>query len=106
MSADYSPPRPNPPTSSNAPRARQGLGDLTSSTLAALLDHVLIRIKLFQLEAKEIRGELLVKFFVLLCAFLFFAIGYVTLLAGGLSMLIIHFQWFWPKCVLIAGGIH
>ena len=103
MSSDNSPPGSNSP---KQPRPRQGLGDLTSSTLAALLDHILIRIKLFQLEAKEIRGELLVKLFVLLTAFLFFAIGYVTVLAGGVSMLIIHFQWPWPKAVLSVGGIH
>lgn len=103
MIADNSSTGPSPP---NQPRPRHGLGDLASTTLAALLDHILIRIKLFQFEAKEIRVELLVKLFVLLTAFLFFAIGYITLLAGGVSMLIIHYQWAWPKTVLSVGGIH
>ncbi len=103
MIADNSP---SGPSSSKHSSPRQGLGDLTSTTLAALLDHILIRIKLFQFEAKEIRGELLVKLFVLLTAFLFFAIGYVTLLAGSVSLLIIHFQWPWPKAVLGLGAIH
>ena len=85
---------------------RQGLGDLTASTIAALLDHILIRIKLFQFEAREIRGELLVKLFVLLTAFLFFALGYVALLTGGVAMLIAHFQWPWPNTVIGVGGIH
>ena len=103
MTADNSPPG---SSSSNQTSPRQGMGDLTASTLAAVLDHIQIRIKLFQFEAKEIRGELLVKLFVLLTAFLFFAIGYVTLLAGGVSMLIVHFQWPWPKTILSVGGLH
>jgi len=103
MSKDNSPPGSS--SSHNFP-PRQGLGDLTASTLAALLDHVLIRIKLFQFEAREIRGELLVKLFVLLTAFLFFALGYVALLTGGVAMLIAHFQWSWPKTVIGVGGLH
>ena len=85
---------------------RSGLGDLTSSTLGALLDHFLVRIKLFQFEAGEIRGELLFKLFVLLTAFLFFALGYVALLTGGVGMLTIHYQWSWTKTLLGVGGLH
>lgn len=98
----------SPPGSSSSqrPPSRPGLGDLTSSTLAALLDHVLIRIKLFQFEAKEIRGELLVKLFVLLTSFLFLALGYIALLAGGVGMMIAHFHWPWPLTVLGVGGLH
>ena len=103
MSTDNSPPGSR--SSQNA-SPRQGLGDLTASTLAAVLDHILIRIKLFQLEAREIRGELLVKLFVLLTAFLFFALGYIALLTGGVAMLIDHFQWPWPKTVISVGGLH
>lgn len=103
MSVDTSPPDSG---SSNHSRPRQGLGDLTTSTLAALLDHALIRIKLFQLEAREIRGELLIKLFVLLSAFLFFALAYVALLAGGVGMFIVHFNWPWPETVLGVGGVH
>lgn len=91
-----------PPT----PPHRPGLGDLTSSTLSALLDHILLRIKLFQFEAREIRGELLVKLFVLLTAFLFFALSYVTLLIGAIAMLTIHFEWSWPTVTLCTGGLH
>ncbi len=96
------------PGSSPFPKAapRQGLGDLTSSTLAALLDHLLARIKLFQFEAKEIRGEILVKLFVVLTAFLFFALGYVTVLAGGLGMLSHYYEWSWPKVVICTGALH
>jgi len=82
------------------------MGDLAASTAAALLDHTLLRIKLFQFEAKEIRGEILLKLFVLLTAFLFFAIGYVALLAGIVAILIAHFQWPWPVTVLSVGGLH
>ncbi len=93
-------------SSPSAPPPRPGLGDLTSSTFAALLDHLLNRIKLFQLEFKEIRGEVLVKLFVLLTAFLFFALGYITVLTGVIGMLTLHFEWSWPKVVLCTGGIH
>ena len=103
MSTDNSPPG---SSSSHNPPPRKGLGDLTASTLAALLDHILIRIKLFKFEAREIRGELLVKLFVLLTAFLFFALGYIALLSGGVAMLIAHFQWAWPKTVICVGGLH
>jgi len=103
MSEDNSPPG---SSSSRSSSPRPGLGDLTTSTLAALLDHVLIRIKLFQFEAREIRMELLVKLFVLLAAFLFCGLGYVALLSGGVGMLIAHFQWPWPKTVIGVGLIH
>lgn len=103
MSTDMSPLGSN---SSQRPPHRPGLGDLTSSTLAALLDHLLIRIKLFQFEAREIRGELLLKLFVLLTAFLFFALGYIALLTGGVGMAIAHFGWPWPTTVLGVGGLH
>ncbi len=93
-------------TSTPPPPARQGLGDLTASTLAAFIDHILARLSLFQLEAKEVRGELLFKLFVILTAFLFFALAYLTLLTGAIGMLTIHFDWSWPKVVLITGGIH
>ncbi|MCF6313738.1 MAG: phage holin family protein [Verrucomicrobiales bacterium] len=92
--------------SSPLPPPRPGLGDLTSSTFAALLKHLLLRVKLFQLEAQEIRGELLLKLFVLLTAFLFFALAYVTMLAGAIAMLSIHFQWTWHKVLLCTGGAH
>ncbi|MFK5920664.1 MAG: phage holin family protein [Verrucomicrobiota bacterium] len=82
------------------------MGDLTASTLAAFTDHILARLSLFQLEAKEIRGELLFKLFVILTAFLFFALAYLTLLTGAIGMLTIHFDWSWPKVVLVTGGIH
>lgn len=98
-----------PPLGSNSsqrPPTRPGLGDLTSSTLAALLDHLLIRIKLFQFEAREIRGEILLKLFVLLTAFLFFALGYIALLTGGVGMAIAHFDWPWTTTVLGVGGLH
>lgn len=98
-----SPPGSNMP---QRPPSRPGLGDLTSSTLAALLDHILIRIKLFQFEAREIRGEILFKLFVLLSAFLFFALGYIALLTGGVGMAIAHFDWPWPTTVLSVGGLH
>lgn len=97
-----------PPATGPFPKTppRQGLGDLTSSTLAALLDHLLARIKLFQFEAKEIRGEILVKLFVVLTAFLFFALGYVTILAGFVGLLSHYYEWSWPKAVLSTGAVH
>ncbi len=88
------------------PPSRPGLGDLTSSTLAALLDHLLVRIKLFQFEAREIRGEILLKLFVLLSAFLFLGLGYIALLAGGVGLVIARFDWPWPSTVLGVGGLH
>ena len=103
MSTDNSPPG---SSSSQNSSSRKGLGDLTASTLAAVIDHILIRIKLFQFEAREIRGELLVKLFVLLTAFLFFALGYIALLTGGVAMLIDYYQWPWPKTVICVGGLH
>lgn len=103
MSMNNSPPGPSSPHNSSP---RQGLGDLTSSTIAALLDHILIRVKLFQFEAREVRGEVLVKIFLLLTAFLFLSLGYVALLTGSVAMLVDHFHWSWPITAIGAGAFH